>query len=111
VNRPGRVGAGPVVWPPRRTRLPRTPTQHQDLFGSYPQQPAFFATGAAGADPHPHPEPPVAFTSASRAQQASVPVGAGPPQHVFGAAWSWAVEALGRDAFWVVMRSVMSVSW
>lgn len=33
------------------------------------------------AEPQPHPLPPVAFTSASRAQHAVVPLGAGPPQH------------------------------
>ena len=86
-----------ILWP-RSVRLPKDFLQHQGLFGDYPQQPVFFATGAAGVDPQPHPEPPVAFTSASRAQQASVPVGAEPPQHVFGADWCWAVEALGRDA-------------
>jgi hypothetical protein len=46
----------------------------------YPQHPVFFGTGAAVADAQPHPAPPVDFTSASRAQQASVPLGAGPPQ-------------------------------
>jgi hypothetical protein len=43
------------------------------------------AAGVAAADPHPQPVPPVDFTSASSAQQALVPDGAGPPQQVWGA--------------------------
>ena len=58
----------------------------------YRQHPVFFGAGAGAADPHPHPAPPVDFTSASRAQQASVPVGAGPPQHPFAAAGFWIVD-------------------
>jgi len=54
-------------------------------------------------NPQPHPAPPADFTSASRAQQASVPVGAGPPQHVLGAAWFWVVDASVRDASAVVV--------
>ena len=76
----------------------------------YPQHPVFFAAGAAGAELQPHPAPPVDFTSASRAQQAFVPVGAGPPQHVLGAGWIWAAGALVRGAFGVLLMSVMFVS-
>jgi hypothetical protein len=55
---------------------------------SHPQHPFFRATAAVGADaePQPHPAPPPDFTSASRAQHASAPVGAGPPQQALGAA-------------------------
>ena len=47
--------------------------QHTDFLG-----------GVAAADPHPHPVPPADFISASSAQQALVPAGAGPPQHAYG---------------------------
>jgi hypothetical protein len=40
----------------------------------------FLSASRRGADPHPHPVQPVALTAASCTQQASVPVGAGPPQ-------------------------------
>jgi hypothetical protein len=52
---------------------------------SHPQHADFLAAGAAVADPHPHPVPPSDFSSASSAQQAPVPDGAGPPQQVCGA--------------------------
>ena len=59
------------------------------MHGDHPQQPervgAVFGV-AAGAELHPHPVPPVAFTSASRAQQALAPSGAGPPQQPLPAA-------------------------
>ena len=71
---------------------------HLDLVGGYAQHPVFFGAGTAGVDPQPHSAPPVDFTSASRTQQASVPVGAGPPQHALGAGWFWVVDALVRDA-------------
>ena len=58
------------------------PLRRACCLNTYAQHPVFFA-GVAGADPHPHPEPPADFTSASRAQQAFVPLGAGPPQHAF----------------------------
>ena len=80
------------------------------------QHPGFVATGAAGAgaEPQPHPAPPVDFTSASLAQHASVPVGAGPPQHVLGAACVWVVDARRSGASRVVVcvrvASAMSVS-
>lgn len=82
---------------------------------TYPQHPVFFATGAAaGAEPQPHPEPPVDFTSASRAQHASGPVGAGPPQQVLGAACVWVVDAWRSSAsgvvVWVRVASTMSIS-
>jgi hypothetical protein len=44
-------------------------------------------------DPHPHPVPPLDFTSASRTQQASIPVGAGPPQHELGTGTAGDVDA------------------
>ena len=63
-----------------------------------PQHPVFFGAGAAAVEPQPQPVPPVDFTSASRAQQAVAPAGAGPPQHVPGAAWVRAADALVREA-------------
>ena len=50
----------------------------------HPQHTDFLGAAVAAADPHPHPVPPVDFTSASSAQQALVPDGAGPPQQVCG---------------------------
>ena len=71
---------------------------------SHQQHPVFFAAGAAGTEePHPHPAPPVDFTSASRAQHASVPPGAGPPQHAAAVACSAFVGAWGRRACAVVV--------
>jgi hypothetical protein len=52
-------------------------------------------------DPQPQPAPPVDFTAASRAQHASAPFGAGPPQQVTGVS----------ERVWdVLVASVMSVS-
>jgi hypothetical protein len=52
---------------------------------SHPQHTDFLAAEVAAGDPHPHPVPPWDFTSASSAQQALVPDGAGPPQQMCGA--------------------------
>jgi hypothetical protein len=52
---------------------------------SHPQHTDFLAAEVAAADPHPHPVLPVDLASASSAQQALVPDGAGPPQQVCGA--------------------------
>jgi hypothetical protein len=63
----------------------------------HPQHTDFVAAGVAAADPHPHPVPPADFTSASSAQQALVPDGAGPPQQVCGAPpWASDVSAAPR---------------
>ena len=57
------------------------------MHGTQPQQPERAGFGVvAGAELQPHPVPPVAFTSASRAQQAPAPSGAGPPQQPLPAA-------------------------
>ena len=69
----------------------------------YPQQRDFLDAGAAGVEPQPHPAAPVDFNSASRTQQASATVGAGPPQHVLGAAWFCVVDASVPDAFRVAV--------
>jgi hypothetical protein len=66
------------------------------MISGYPQHPDFFAAG--DADAQPHPDPPVPFASASRAQHASVPAGAGPPQHAL-AAPSTAVSSALFDVF------------
>jgi hypothetical protein len=72
---------------------------------AYRQHPVIVAdAAAAGAEPQPHPAPPVDFTSASRAQQAFAPVGAGPPQHVDGAACFGVAGASVWDASRVVVR-------
>jgi hypothetical protein len=70
----------------------------------YPQHDVSFAAAVAGsgAEQQPHPAPPVDFTSASRAQQASVPVGAGPPQHPGIASFFRVAGASGPDASGVV---------
>jgi hypothetical protein len=75
---------------------PKQPIAHPEpkLCGGHAQHPAFLVLGATGADPQPHPVPPVDFTSASRAQQASAPIGAGPPQHVLGVPVAWVVDEL-----------------
>ena len=62
----------------------RVPRRQPFRGRSHPQQTDFLGAGVAAADAHPHPVPPVDFTSASSAQQALVPDGAGPPQHVCG---------------------------
>jgi hypothetical protein len=46
----------------------------------YPQHAVFFTAAVTDAALHPQP-PPLDFTSASCEQHASVPRGAGPPQH------------------------------
>lgn len=48
----------------------------------HPQQTLSLRTVASGPEAHPQPEPPVAFTSASCAQHAPAPEGAGPPQQL-----------------------------
>jgi hypothetical protein len=72
---------------------------------NYPQHDVSFAADVAGsgAEQQPHPAPPVDFTSASRAQQASVPVGAGPPQHPGTASFFWVARASGPGASGVVI--------
>jgi hypothetical protein len=65
---------------------------------TYRQHPVFVATGAAGVDAQPHPEPPLDFTSASRAQQASVPADTGPPQHMPGVRSLSAVDGFVPNA-------------
>jgi hypothetical protein len=119
----------PPFWTPRRSfsrrrgfpsdalswqRPAGRPYAH--LTQAYPQHPVFATAGAAGigAEPQPHPAPPVDFTSASRAQHAFVPAGAGPPQHVPGAACCWVVDAGRSGALGVVVcvrvASAMSIS-
>ena len=51
---------------------------------SHLQQADWLATGVGVTDPQPHPVAPADFTSASSAQQAVVPAGAGPPQQACG---------------------------
>jgi len=81
----------------------------------YEQQPLVAAAGAVAADPHPHPVPPPDFTSASRAQHAFVPAGAGPPQQIFGAAALGVVDAARTSprgsVVCVCLASIMAVSW
>ena len=50
----------------------------------YPQHLVVVRSASDGCDEHPHPVPPVDFTSASWAQHALTPAGAGPPQQPLG---------------------------
>jgi hypothetical protein len=85
----------------------------------HPQHAVFFA-GTAGVDPQPHPAPPADFASASRAQQAFVPCGAGPPQHAFArevcsairrsfANWPGAVDRLSDFSAIIALHHAPSV--
>ena len=73
----------PYPLPVPAPRWSRAAEHRLTALGYPPQQPDFVA-GAAATEPQPHPAPLAAFTSASRAQQASASVGDGPPQHVLG---------------------------
>ena len=78
----------------------------------YPQHTVFLAVDVAAADPHPHPVPPVDFSSASSAQQALVPDGAGPPQQVCGAPpCASDVSAAPRFGVCDCVVSIMTDSW
>ena len=77
----GGLGTPAPRGPAAEARGPSYPQQRS----SSPQHPVF-AAGPAGADPQPHPVPRADFTSASRAQHAPEPAGAGPPQHAPGEA-------------------------
>jgi hypothetical protein len=83
--------------------------QHLDVFLT-----GVLLAGAAGVDPQPHPAPPADFTSASRTQHASVPVGAVPPQHavfVSVAAGDAVRSAAGEVVVFVSAMSIISGSW
>jgi hypothetical protein len=79
------------------------------LHGDHPQQ---LERAGAGfdevADPElqPQPEPPVALTSASRAQQAAAPSGAGPPQQPDPETEVSLVDVVGDVAFDMMASSV-----
>lgn len=79
--------------------------------GDYAQHAAGGLAGTVGSGPHPQPTPPAAFTSASRAQHASRPPGAGPPQQPRAAAGAGgSCGAAGMFVVWVWAASVISVS-
>jgi hypothetical protein len=76
--------------------------------GAYPQQ---LERAGAGFDAvvapelQPQPDPPVALTSASRAQQAPAPSGAGPPQQPAAGGSTVSVGDVLRDVVFDMMAS------
>jgi len=74
-----------------------------------------FGPASAKDDLQPHPGPPVDRISASRAQHASVPAGAAPPQHALGAGFWGVIVVLPSKRLsvivWTVLAFVMSGSW
>jgi hypothetical protein len=65
---------------PTSTRTGHQRSAHEASKTPYPQQTFLLTAGSADSVGQPQPVPPLDFTSASCAQQAFTPAGAGPPQ-------------------------------